>query len=226
MMPSSADWPVPWRSLNARSVNASLTATIGQASVPAGLERAEPDEARGGLLRAAEQPLEQVGPRRVDRGDEVGAVVERHLRAARDHRRDPRRPRVHVLAVDGVHLRLAVGDQRRGDVVLRGERVGRAQRDLRPAGPQRPHEVRRLRRDVQARADRDALQRPLGGEALADRAQDRHLRVGPLDPGPALGGQTRIGDITHRRPRMAGPVVRPAAGCPQGDSIGPSRPAA
>ena len=33
-MPSIVDCPVPWRSLKARSVNASLTAIIGHASVP------------------------------------------------------------------------------------------------------------------------------------------------------------------------------------------------
>src|SRR5215210_2723742 len=39
MMPSSADWPVPWRSLNARSVNASLTAITGHSSAPSASRR-------------------------------------------------------------------------------------------------------------------------------------------------------------------------------------------
>jgi hypothetical protein len=69
-----------------------------------------------------------------------------------------------------------------GDVLLRDERVRRAQVDLRPALAQREDEVRRLGGDVQAGADPDALERPVGGEARADRAQDGHLPARPLDP--------------------------------------------
>jgi hypothetical protein len=70
----------------------------------------------------------------VQRRHQVGPVVERDLRLAGGHRDDVRGPGVHVLAVDGVHLH-AVLRERRGDVVLRRERVRRAQRDIRAPGP-------------------------------------------------------------------------------------------
>ena len=35
----------------------------------------------------------------------------------------------------------------------------------------------------------------LTGEALADRAQHRHVAVGPLDPLPAERGQAQVGDV-------------------------------
>ena len=51
-------------------------------------------------------------------------------------------------------------------------------------------------------ADADALERALGREALAERAQHRHLGVSPFDPGPAGGGQARVGNVKagHGRP--------------------------
>ena len=80
-----------------------------------------------------------------------------------------------VADVDAVAERL-------GDVLLRDERVGRAERDVGPALAQREDEVRRLGGDVQAGADADAGERALAGEARADRAQDGHLPARPLDP--------------------------------------------
>ena len=87
---------------------------------------------------------------------------------------------------------LGLAAQRRRDVLLRGERVRRAQRDVRPTRLQRPHQARRLRRHVQARADDDARERPLAGEALTDRAEDGHLPVRPLDPASPDSGLVAI----------------------------------
>ena len=60
-----------------------------------------------------------------------------------------------------------------------------------PPGLQRPHEVRGLGRDVQARRDAVAAQRLLALEALADRGEHRHLPVGPLDPPLAFRRRAR-----------------------------------
>ena len=118
-------------------------------------------------------------------GEEVGAVVERDVRRAVDDGDDAGRVGVGVLAAAAVR-RAAVGDERRDDLVLRRQRVGGGERDLRPAGDERPHEAGGLGRHVQAGADAQAVQRALGGQALADRAQDGHLPVRPLDPRAAL----------------------------------------
>ena len=56
------------------------------------------------------------------------------------------------------------------DVVLRGERVRRAQAHVGAAGDQRADEVGGLGGHVEAAAERDALERPLAPEALADLA--------------------------------------------------------
>ena len=78
------------------------------------------------------------------------------------------------------------------DVVLRGERVRRAEHHVRAAGLQRAHEVRGLGRDVQARGDAVAVERLLVLEPLADRLQHRHLPVCPLDAAHAFGGEREV----------------------------------
>ena len=115
----------------------------------------------------------------VQEREEVGAVVERDLRPAVDQRGHVGGVGVDALAAAAVDLRLL--RQRGGDVVLRGERVGGGERRVGPARDERADEVGRLRRDVQAGGHAHARERSLRGEPLADRAQDRHLRVGPLD---------------------------------------------
>ena len=70
--------------------------------------------------------------------------------------------------------------------------------DLRAAGLERAHQVGRLGRDVEARADAQAGERPLALEALADQAQDGHLALGPLDAADALGGEAEVGHVVGR----------------------------
>ena len=59
---------------------------------PFGLHRAQAHQPGGRLLGPAEHPVEQVRPRRVQRAQQVGAVVERDPRRALDDRRDAARP--------------------------------------------------------------------------------------------------------------------------------------
>ena len=61
-------------------------------------------------------------------------------------------------------------DERGGDVILRGERVGGTKHDLCAAGLQRAHQVGCLRGDVQASSQAQAGQWLFSREALCDGA--------------------------------------------------------
>ena len=109
-----------------------------------------------------------------------------------DRRLDVAVVRVVVLTLDREHRDPVLGDERRRHVVLRRQRVGGAEHDVRAASLQRAGEVRGLRRDVQAGRDADARERLLPLEALADRGEHRHLPVRPLDPPDAFRGQREV----------------------------------
>ena len=139
---------------------------------PGALDRAQPDQTRRRLLRAADDAvgIEQ-------RDGKVGAVVERHLRLGLQH---------------GAELRLAlpalgVCPDRLDDVGLHRQRIRRAEGHRRAARLERLDQHRGLGGHVQARADAKVRQRSLGGEPLADRAQDRHPAPGPFDSGASTG---------------------------------------
>ena len=125
------------------------------------LERLQADDAGRRLLGAGDDVAELLAPRRVEDADHVGAVVHRQVRLVVDRRLDVRVVRVVVLALDREDGDVELLDERRGDVVLRRERVRRAEHDVRAAGLQRAHEVRGLGRHVQARRDAVAAQRLL-----------------------------------------------------------------
>ena len=156
------------------------------------LERLQPDDAGGRLLGAGDDVAELLAPCGVQDADHVGAVVHRQLRLVVDRGLDVRVVRVVVLALDREDGDVVLVDERRGDVVLRRERVRRAEHDVRAARLERAREVRRLGRDVQAGGDAVAGERLLALEALADRGEHRHLPVGPLDPAHALGREREV----------------------------------
>ena len=156
------------------------------------LERLQPDHAGGGLLRAGDHVAELLAAGGVEDADHVGAVVHRDVRLVVDRGLDVLVVRVVVLALDRERRDPVLVDERGRDVVLRRERVGRADDDVGAARLERAHQVRRLGRHVQAGGDPVAGQRLLGLEPLADRGQHRHLPVGPLDPAHALGGERQI----------------------------------
>ncbi len=165
-----------------------------EAELPLGLERLEPDHAGRRLLGAGDDLAEQLAPCRVEHADHVGAVVHREVRFVVNGRLDVGVVRVVVLALDGEHGHVVFGYQCRRDVVLRRQRVGRAEDDVRAARLQRPHQVRRLGRDVETGGDAMSGQRLLAVESLPDRREHRHLPVGPLDPSFALLGE---GEVFH-----------------------------
>ena len=172
-----------------------------------GGHRLEPDDAGRRLLGPGEDLLDLVGPLAVEQRDEVAAVVHRDLGLRVGDRVEVGVVRVAVLAAAGERRDPVLGDERRGDVVLRRERVRGREDDLGAAGLERPHQVGGLGRDVEAGADPEAGQRLLALEALADQAQDGHLALGPLDPADALGREAEVGHVVGGQ---AGAAVRSA----------------
>ena len=148
-----------------------------------GGHRAQPDHPRRRLLGAAGDAAEQVAPLAVQQRRQVRAVVDGQLRPDRrrvlERQIEVAEEGLVVLALDRERRHAVLGHQCRGDVVLRGERVRGGQPRLRSAVAQREHEVRRLRGDVGAGADAYALERALGGEAVADSAPRRASRAPP-----------------------------------------------
>jgi hypothetical protein len=122
----------------------------------------------------------------------VSSVVHRQVGAMVDRGLDVAVVRVVVLALDREHAHAVLLDERGGDIVLRRERVGRAEDDVGATRLQRAGEVRRLRRHVQAGGDPMSRERLLALEALADRREHRHLPVGPGDPPHPFGGERQI----------------------------------
>ena len=171
------------------------------------LQGLEPDHAGRRLLGRADDVAELLAPVRVQHADHVGAVVHRQLRLVVDRGLDVLVVGVVVLALDREDGDVELVDERRRDVVLRRKRVRRAEHDVRAALLQRAHQVRGLARDVQARGDAVARERLLGREALADRGQDRHLPVGPLDPVDAFRREREILDVVPNRRSHVAPSV-------------------
>jgi hypothetical protein len=170
-----------------------------EAELAVALERLQPDHAGGRLLRAGDHVAELLPAVAVEDADHVGAVVHGHVRLVVDGRLDMRVVGVVVLALDREDGHVVLLDERRGDVVLGGERVRRAQDDVGAAGLERAHQVGGLGGDVQARRDAVAGERLLPLEALPDRGQHRHLPIGPFDAAHALCGERQVLDVESFR---------------------------
>ena len=124
-----------------------------------------------------------------------------------------------ILALARVRRDVVVRDERRGDIVLRRQRIRRAQRDLGAAGLQREREVRGLSGHVKARADAQPEERLFLREALRDAGEHGHLARRPLDPPLPCPGEPDIRHVVfagfrcHRTlPRMRSHVDRRTAG--------------
>ena len=88
--------------------------------MPWACERAQAQQAGGRLLGAAEHACGLLGADLVDRADQVGAVVDGHLRILLDERLHVVGVLLGALRATGVDLCFAAADQRRGDVILGG----------------------------------------------------------------------------------------------------------
>ena len=86
-----------------------------------------------------------------------------------------------VLALDRVDRDAVILDQAGRDVVLGRQRVGCAQQQIGASGLERLGQVGGLGRDVQAGRHPHSGQRLFLLEPLANRPQDGHVALGPLD---------------------------------------------
>jgi hypothetical protein len=135
-----------------------------------GGHRPQPDHAGRGLLGAGQDLLHLCWPRAVQERDEVAAVIHGQLWMGVGDRFEVRVVGVSVLAASRVDGDPVLRDERGRDVVLGRERVAGREDDLGAAGLERAHQVGRLGRDVQARADAQSFERPVALEALTDQA--------------------------------------------------------
>ena len=167
-----------------------------EGEVARGLHGAQALDARGRLLGAADDVLEELAPVADDAGDEIAAVVHGDVGLVIERGLDVLEVGGAILALDGVDGDALV-DQRRGDVVLRAQGIAGAEDQIGAARLQRLHEQRGLGGHVQAGGDAQALERLHLGEAGADVAQHRHRALGPFDAAVALLGQVQILDVVR-----------------------------
>jgi hypothetical protein len=165
-------------------------------------------------LGAAAHLAELVGVARVQDVHQVAAIVHGDVGPRGEHRLDVPVVGGLVLAFDRERRDAELARQRRGHVILGRQRVRRAQRDGRPGGLQRDHQVGRLGGHVQAAADPQAGQRFVATESLANAAQDGHLPVGPANSAQAGFGQGHVFDVVAGRADVGhqlAPVGAPSA---------------
>jgi hypothetical protein len=148
------------------------------------------------------------------RGDEVRAVVHREVRAVRERRPDVVVVGRVVFPLDGVDRDPVVRDERSRRGVLRGERVGGAQEQVRAPRRQRAREVGGFGGHVETGREPRPGERLLLLEALPDLAENRHARVRPLDPEFALRRERQVADVVADRHRGAHRTTAASASTP------------
>jgi len=108
------------------------------------------------------------------------------------------------FALNRIYRYSPVGYQRRSHVVLCGEGVRRAQRDVRPARLQRDGEVRGFRGHMEARREALPRERALAREPLPQLPQHGHGALGPFGAPAPFRGETQIFDVVCRAVRGRG----------------------
>src|SRR5947208_1718871 len=97
-----------------------------------------------------------------------------------------------VFALDREDLNAVILDQVGGDVVLRGQRVRPAQRDVGAPRLQGDGEVRGFCGDVETGGEAATGERALQGEAFPEQAQHRHRSLRPLGAAASFGSQAQV----------------------------------
>ena len=173
------------------------------------------DHAGRRLLGAGDHLLRLLRALRVEDGHEIGAVIHRELGLGVQRRVDVLVVGVGVLALDRERRNPIPVRERRGHVVLRGERVRGAERHVGAARLEREHEVGGLGRHVEARRHAPALQRKLLLEPRLHLAENRHLALRPFDSIDALVGELGVQDMPLRAHGNGG-IRRHASSPPRG----------
>jgi hypothetical protein len=156
---------------------------------------AQPDHAGGGRLATALDVAEQSRGPGVQRVDQVAAVVDDQVGSGAQGLLEVAVVAAAVHPGPGEDRDAMVHGQRRRDVVLGGQRIGRGQRHRRAARPQQPRHHRGFRGDVQAGRDGQPAEGPGGGEAVHEARHQRHGPFGVLDADAALGGEGGVRDL-------------------------------
>ncbi len=161
---------------------------------PGGGHGPETDDACRRLLGAADDFTQQLGALGMQNSHQVGAVVHGQLRLDVEGGHDMFVIGLIILALDGVGGNAVYG-QRRGDVVLGGQRIGAAQHQVGAAGFQSKARLAVSDGDMETGGDADALERLLFLEALGDEFQDGHFPPGPGDAFLTESGERGVFDI-------------------------------
>ncbi len=152
----------------------------------------------GGPLPDLGMQVIQAAQRDEDHGaDQVGAVVHRDVGLVLQGGGDVTIIAVLVLALDRIDRDAEIFHQAGRDVVLGRQRVGGAEQQIGAAGLEGLRQVGGLGGDVQAGRHPHPGQRLFLLETLADRPQNGHVALGPVDPFPALFSQFEILDVTR-----------------------------
>ncbi len=140
----------------------------------------------------------QAAQRDEDHGaHQVGAIVHRDVGLVLQSGGDVTIIAVLVLTFDRIDRNAEIFHQAGRDIVLGRQWVGGAEQQIGAAGFEGLRQVGGLGGDVQAGRHPHPRQRLFFLEALADRPQNGHVALGPVDPFPAVFSQFEILDVTH-----------------------------
>ena len=153
--------------------------------------------AAGGLLAAAYDIPAQLGEVGAHGLQQVAAVVDYDVGTVGEDVLDVAEVLLLARAVDGVDFHPA-GGERRGDVVLRGERVGAGDVHLGASGGQHAAEICGLGLQVHGEGDLHAGKGLFPGKVRLDAAQHGHVAAHPGYLGLARRGEGYVAYFVHR----------------------------
>ena len=153
-------------------------------------------DTRGRLLRAADDPVAQVGIFAAQQIEQVAAVIDDEIRMARERRNQQFLIFCRGYAVDGIGV-YAERIQTGRDVILRGERIAARRVYLRAAGCQTGRKIGRFRLHMDGHGDLFARKGLFPLQPAADLRQRRHEVLHPCDLHAAVFGKRSVFYNTH-----------------------------
>ena len=162
---------------------------------PCAVHRLQAEDAGRRLLAAADHAGQQLRELPVNQRHQVSPIVDDDVRAHLQHAPEIILVLLHGRAVDGEDIEPLV-DQRRGHIILRGQRVAAGGIHFRPAGGQAQAQARRLGLHVHAQGDLEPLERLRGHEIFLDAVKQRHVVADPLDLERSAFPQVDVSDVT------------------------------